>query len=111
MPHPHRPWQKHRPLSFIDRPDAALRDVLALEAMLVRVRLAHWARVDGGRAEVALDGRRHDVREGDVRVLDGEGLVEQQRCALGRRVDGARGRWYDGGERGYQQDRRRFRCL
>ena len=82
MPHPHRPWQKHRPLSFIDRPDAALRDVLALEAMLVRVRLAHWARVDGGRAEVALDGRRKEVGERDGWMFYGERLIEQKGGAL-----------------------------
>jgi hypothetical protein len=73
----------------VERRDAPTGDLIAFEAGLVWVRLAHRAAVDGGGAEIAFDSAREEMREGDARVLDGKSLIEVQGRCLAGRVDRA----------------------
>lgn len=100
----HCPRHEHVLLPTFDGRNAPAGDRVAFQAGFVRVSLANLATVDGRRAEVALDGAGEDVREGDARMLNGEGLVKVQGRRLGGRVDRAGRRGDGGGERVNEED-------
>ena len=80
--------------------DTPSGDVLPLEAVFVWVGLSDRATVDRRAAEVALNGRRKDVCEMDLGVLDGQRLIQQERRAFGSRVQRPCGCRDDGREAG-----------
>ena len=113
------PRQPQRPLASVDCTNARFRNAVLFEALRKvaeqrRVRaagtdlgqvLADLAAVDGGGAEVALDGGGQDAREADRGVLNREGLEQDEGGGLGGGVERARRGRDDGGDGGDEEDR------
>ena len=68
----HEAGHEHCLLFAIDSLYAPPSNIFTLQAMLVRIFLAHGSRVDGRCTEVALHCCGHEVGKGDLRVFNRE---------------------------------------